>query len=122
MTVTPLKDIVAIDQSQQERPFVYSWQQTIGTGNGFTVPLRCVLLQRDISETFYDEWKVFGKGFHRCSLWLYRGNGILEILYSRLKKNYFTGSRIWVDERSISFRAELNFCPEIFAGKPDADQ
>jgi len=39
-----------------------------------------------------------------------------------LKKNYFTGSRIWVDERSISFRAELNFCPEIFAGKPDADQ
>jgi len=32
----------------------------------FTVPLHCVLLQRDISEIFYDDWKEFGKGFHGC--------------------------------------------------------
>jgi len=27
-----------------------------------------------------------------------------------------------VDDKSISFRAELNFCPKIVAGRSDANQ
>ena len=43
-------------------------------------------------------------------------NKILEILYRRLKKN-IRDSRMLVDKKSIWFRAELNFCLKISAGR-----
>jgi len=48
---------------------------------------------------------------------LYRGNAILEILYSRLKKKLET-AECW-SIKSIWFRAELNFCPKIVAGRQE---
>ena len=48
---------------------------------------------------------------------LYRGNAILEILYSRLKKKFET-AECW-SIKSIWFRAELNFCPKIVAGRQE---
>jgi len=50
----------------QKRFFFYSWQQTIGIGDGLTVPLHCVPFQRDISDTCYDDRREFGKGPHGC--------------------------------------------------------
>ena len=49
--------------------------------------------------------------------WLYRGNAILEILYSRLKN--FVETAEYGSRKNVWFRAELNFCPKIVSGSPD---
>jgi len=52
---------------------------------------------------------------------LYRGNAIIQILYSRLKKNYWRQQNL-SRENSIWFQSELYYCPKIVAGRSDANQ
>jgi len=49
---------------------------------------------------------------------LYHGNAILQILYRRLKENYWRQQNIgrW---KSIWFRGELSFCPKIIVGRQE---
>jgi len=91
-----------------------------------------------VSETFYDDWKEFGKGFHGCmslhssstaeglqtlpfKLCLYVITITSDSLSCRLFRKYCTAgwkklienSRIWVDKKASDFKLSWTFVQKL---------